>query len=63
MPINKADYLHDILQVLERMEVLMERIADKLDVDVVQPCTHEYTPNMEGTMEWCQKCDSVRPKW
>jgi hypothetical protein len=25
------------------------------------PCDHEYTPNEAGTMEWCQKCDSLRP--
>ena len=25
------------------------------------PCEHEYTPNQDGTFEWCQKCDSIRP--
>jgi hypothetical protein len=25
-----------------------------------RPCEHEYTPNVDRTHEWCQKCDSVR---
>ena len=24
-------------------------------------CDHEYTLNGDGTMLWCQKCDSVKP--
>lgn len=24
-------------------------------------CEHDWTLNTEGTMVWCQKCDSVRP--
>ncbi|MGO9297277.1 MAG: hypothetical protein ACLP52_25930 [Streptosporangiaceae bacterium] len=27
----------------------------------VPDCDHEYTPNLDGTYEWCQKCDSMRP--
>jgi hypothetical protein len=34
-----------------------DRVAELLEAD----CDHEYTPNESGTMEWCQKCDSLRP--
>jgi len=37
-----------------------ESHKDKIQKEV---CEHEYTPNADGTMEWCQKCDSVRPRF
>jgi hypothetical protein len=36
-------------------------VGGPCECDCHEECDHEYTPNEAGTMEWCQKCDSIRP--